>query len=650
MLSSFFCTWRWRVCCAVWLLLAGLPQEAFAQTTYGLQVQPPLDTPLKTWMDVDSALPFRMRDSRLKTLLLDAWKSIHQHPFSDTGSVIEKGWQQLTKAEAAYKPYEGKYIRKIEILSLGFERSLADTSRRDFNIITNLANTLHTDTRNWAIRQQLFFDEGDPVLPFKIADNERYLRDLRIFQDARILVQPAFGYDDSVDVLIVTKDVFSLRADLVDNRGFSAAKVRFGDDNLFGTAQSLRAGILWDNDRKPGFGWEANYTNYSIAGSFINGTVYYTQINSGPSVGNEDEWSVGVNLDRPLYSQYAHYTGGLEASYNASRNYYKSPDSIFYNYSYQLFDAWLGYNIGANKLVHIDKNGSLRHVLSGRYLLRRYKTLPFQASEHVLPEYTDQEGVLLQLSVFRQSFVKTRFIYGFGVTEDLPVGFNVALTAGRINQSNRNRTYTGMEASFYLNAADGSFTELFARGGSFYYQNKPEDVGLLAGADYFSPLFKLGTHTTRTHLRFSYSEIIRPVFIDSLRLNNDFGLMEFNSDSAKGLRRVSLMAEPQVYLDSRVLGFGLAPFLHVSGAFLWLQPGNWLKTDFHAGLGGGIRARNESLVFNTLELRIIYFPKPVPGLRHFSVMLNSNIRFRYRNSFVHKPDFVQLNGSFYSPY
>lgn len=612
-----------------------------------LRLARPADSPKVIWMNVDTALPFRMKESKLKRLLLDAWESIHQQPFTDTGSVIEKGWQQIIKAEAVYKPYEGRFIRNIEIMSLGFDRSMADTSRHMDNIISRVANALHTDTRDWAVRQQLFFHKGEEVLPFKIADNERYLRDLRIFQDARILIQPAFGYPDSVDILVITKDVFSLRGDLQDNRGLEAAKFRVGEENLFGTAQSVQAGFVIDSKRKPGFGLEASYTNYSIGGSFINGSVYYSELNGGPHEGREEEWSAGVDLKRPLYSQYAVWAGGFSASYNESRNFKQKPDSEFYNYSYQLFDNWLGYNIGARHLMQLDRNGNLRRVVAARYLLRRYNNMPAQMLTDERPVYSDRQAVLLQLNLFRQRFVKTRFIYGFGVTEDLPVGFNVALTGGWWEQMDRQRPYGRVDASYFTNSANGSFIQFFLRMGSFFHEKKPEDIGMLAGMDYFSPLLKLRQHTTRTHLRFTYAELIRPVILDSLRLNNDFGLMEFNSDSASGLRRVALMAEPQVYLNTRLFGFGLAPFLHLSGAFLWKQPGDWLRADFHSGLGAGIRARNENLVFNTVELRAVIFPKKVPGLRTFSVTLNTNVRFRYRTSFVQKPDVVRLNGDLF---
>ena len=622
--------------------------DAHAQHDEELKYAMPRDDQEASWLDVDTSLPIRMKDGKLKQLLLDAWQSIHQHPFSDTGSVIEKGWRQLTQAEAAYRPYEGRYIRKIIFLSLGFERSIADTSRRNENIISRLANTLHTDTRNWAVKQQLFFREGDPVLPFQLADNERYLRDLRIFQDARILMQPSFGYPDSVDVLVMTKDVFSLRGDLQDNRGLEMVKFRLGEENLLGTAQSVQVGLLVDRSRRPAVGWEGRYTNYSIGGSFINGTLLYSQIDGGASEGSEEEWSAGLILDRPLYSQYAHWTGGLEFSHNASRNHYRKPDSTFLKYSYQLFDNWLGYNVGAGRLMELDKGRKLRKVVSARYLLRRYNYLPRQIEEGARPVYSDRQAVLLQLNLFRQTFVKTRFIYGFGVTEDLPAGFNVALTGGWWQQLQRQRPYAGVDASYFTNSEQGSFIQLFLRAGSFFNEKKPEDIGILAGVDYFSPLTRFWRHASRTHLRFSYAELIQPVIMDSLRLNNDFGLAEFNTDSAVGLRRVSLVAEPQIYLNTRILGFGLAPFLHLSGAFLWQNPGDWLGADFHTGLGGGIRARNESLVFNTVELRFVYFPKTAPGLNHFSLTLTTNVRFRYRTSFVQKPDIVQLNGDLYT--
>src|SRR5690606_39828076 len=55
----------------------------------------------------------------------------------------------------------------------------------------------------------LFIRENTKLNPYKIADNERFLRTIEYIQDARIIVIP-IPETDSVDLVVITKDLFSL--------------------------------------------------------------------------------------------------------------------------------------------------------------------------------------------------------------------------------------------------------------------------------------------------------------------------------------------------------------------------------------------------------------------------------------------------------
>jgi hypothetical protein len=63
----------------------------------------------------------------------------------------------------------------------------------------------------------------------------------------------------------------------------------------------------------------------------------------------------------------------------------------------------------------------------------------------------------------------------------------------------------------------------------------------------------------------------------------------------------------------------------------------------YSSVGGGIRARNENLVFETIELRAYYFPIAPTNMKGFKVLITSNIRFRYSSNYITPPDLVQLN-------
>ena len=56
-----------------------------------------------------------------------------------------------------------------------------------------------------------------------------------------------------------------------------------------------------------------------------------------------------------------------------------------------------------------------------------------------------------------------------------------------------------------------------------------------------------------------------------------------------------------------------------------------------------MRARNERLVFETIELRAYFFPIAPTNMKGFKIILTPNVRFRYTSNYINAPDVVQLN-------
>ncbi|MBS1660772.1 MAG: hypothetical protein JST68_06950, partial [Bacteroidetes bacterium] len=110
-----------------------------------------------------------------------------------------------TKSESPFTPYEGKIIRNIFIRGYGFEQTFTDTSKRLQYFGTKVLNQLHRKTRDWVIRNNLFIKENMTVNAFKLADNERLIRNLNFIQDARILVTRVPDDSNSVDLVVVVK-------------------------------------------------------------------------------------------------------------------------------------------------------------------------------------------------------------------------------------------------------------------------------------------------------------------------------------------------------------------------------------------------------------------------------------------------------------
>ncbi|QOI97132.1 MAG: hypothetical protein HRU69_06340 [Flammeovirgaceae bacterium] len=543
------------------------------------------------------------------------------------------------KSEQAFMPYQGRIIRKIIIQKIGFERSIYDTTKRKIaNDITRIANSLHTNTRVQVIKDNLFFKEKKPLDPYKLADNERHLRDLDFILDATILVRPVRRTRDSVDVLVVTRDVFSLGGSFTPS---STDRYRFGiyDANLGGLGQRIELNALYDADRDPTLGTQFLYSKNSVGGTFINATVSYTQLNNGSSLGLENENAVFLRLDRPLVSPYTRMAGGIEFSQNWSVNAFNKPATDFREYQYGIRDLWIGYNIGVKNRM---KNRN-RHFVALRSFKQHFSDKPWQAVEQDNPLYNNKSFVLGEVSFFNQNFYKTRYIYGFGRTEDIPYGRQLTLLAGKVSQLGRNRPYLGAELIKSFVQKNGDFYSFTLSAGGFYFNDRVEDVLLLANASMFSRIIDMKRFKLRHSLAATYTTILKPAIIFPLQITSEFGLKQFRADSLLGNKRLGIHAESVLFTPLSILGFRIAPILFADAALIAPQNQNLFRQQAYFALGGGIRTRNENLVFGTIELRCYYFPVVVEDLSHFRITLSSNLQVKYSAGFVKKPAFIRYN-------
>jgi hypothetical protein len=541
------------------------------------------------------------------------------------------------KSEDAFMPFEGKVIRNIEVRHIGFDKTVYDTTRNIKNTVAKIGNALHSNSRDWLIRDHLFIREGKTLNPYKMADNERYLRDLDFILDAKFYVVPLRRTQDSVDIVILTRDVFSIGGSFNPSNP-TKTRFRLYDVNLGGWGQRVQFNGLVEDGRQPPFTYEALYRKNSIGGSFVNGTVGYTQLNTGSSYGEEEEKAYYVRLDRPLVSPYTTFAGGMEISRNWSENFFNLNDSLFLNYRYLVKDFWIGYNIGA-------RNGGRnrnRHLVAIRAFDQQFTRHPEQELQKANPLYNDRTFVLGGLTFFKQNFYTASYIYGFGRTEDVPYGHNMSLYLGWTRQLGIARPYVGMQAEKSIVTRRNEFYTIGIRAGAFHNNGLEDGVVLLYGS-LLSRLIPLGELLIRQSITTDYASVYRQRTNLPLDINNEFGLRYFSSDSLRGTTRFHLQSETLAFTPLSLLGFRMAPF--ISGEMAML--GNASKSIFYDkpyfGFGGGVRTRNENLVFGTIELRFVYFPRTVEEISSFTVRVSSNLRVKYSASFVRPPGFVTYN-------
>jgi hypothetical protein len=450
---------------------------------------------------------------------------------------------------------------------------------------------------------------------------------------------------DSVDLVVVVKDLFSIGG-AIGSLGYPPFSIRgnISEANFLGMGQRIQGGVNLEQNRDPNFGPELIYSKNNVGGSFVNATVAYTQIKGDLYPNTPDERAWFIRLDKPLYAPYAHLAGGFMIGNFESINVYHRPDSIFYKYRYHTHDAWIGWNLGSDRFL---SNTSVRDrkFVALRYFRNDFDSVPYQVGKDRFNfRFNNRQAALASFTFFRQDFYKTNYIYGFGTTEDIPTGYNVAFTSGWYRQLYLDRPYAGVDANSFVVSKRGAFIQYFLRSGAYFRKGKFEDASVLIGASFYSPLFVFNAVKIRQYVNFSYTRQFNQLGIDPLTINNVFGLRYFSGDSTVGSQRVTLHSETTFFLNYRFLGFKFAPFAF--GDLSLLTPENrpsFDKASLYHGLGAGIRARNENLVFNTIELRMAYFPRKTQQNQSFKIMFNTGIQFRYNNIYVRQPDVIYLN-------
>lgn len=544
-----------------------------------------------------------------------------------------------------YKQYYGKVIRHIIVNPVGFNNRLGSTAPVRTNFLVNVLEALHLNSTEKLIRKNLFFREGQKFYPLQVADNERFLRTLEYLRDARIQVLPDESTPDTIDVVVLTQDVFSLGGS-IHNLSNSKIDVDVVEESFGGSGNNLTLNGLWDKERDPAFGYGASFMQRNIGGSFINWTNGFKSYRDAFNSGREEETVIFSKLERPMVSRYTAVTGAVELGYHKTANPYLS-DSLYnsdFKYTFINTDLWLGFNFGHKNAIKKDYANHLRHFAAFRTFFNFFYDVPDKYSNTYNYQYANLNGFLLSYNIFRQNFYRTNFIYGFGRNEDVPEGIKAGLIGGFTNKEGQKRTYLGTEVEWSEVNRRSRFFSYTLRAGGFISKSDWQDVDVLVNLKHFGRLHTISSNWyNRNYVDMSFTRQINAFLNEPLFINSAFGLPYYSRGLMQGKMRAAFKMESVFYHMNNFLGFRFAPFVTTDLGVLQELGESLKKASGFPVFGAGVRTRNESLVFGTMEAKALYFPRPIDGMRSFRIEFGTNLRFKYNSDFIRRPDFVSPN-------
>ena len=522
--------------------------------------------------------------------------------------------KQITgRSDANYIKYSGKKIRKIEIQRLNvFGTDINNPASNNPKKIDDILNSTHFNTNENIIRKNLLFSEGDEISPLLLSDNERLLRQLPYIDDARIIVVPVS--DEVVDILVLTKDVYSLGA-LYTYKGLENGSVSVFDKNIFGMGHEFGLDVPYNSKDSDSPGIGVHYLANNIGKSFINLNVYFLY--------GLGEKTYGFDLSRNFVSSTTKYAGGISV-----RQMYTTEDLgtllVPAPLKYNLQDYWL------SRSFLINKELVSRIIIGARYTNNNVFDRPI-----ILPEsYYNLQNYRIflgSLALSIQKYYKTNLLYSYGRTEDIPYGALFKFTAGREFNEFKLRTYLGGEVSLGKSINSVGYFYNYAGLSAYLNENHTEQGVLTLGMSYFSNLVTMGNIKIRNFVHFDYMRGFNRYSNEFLKFENVNGFSGLKNDSVNGTQRLSVSLESVLFSPLNLYGFrfaffGFTDFSFLSGTNEILGNGYSLSS-----IGVGIRIRNDNLVFNTFQIRIGFFPNPPSYSKTDAVVISGEQLLRPNN-------------------
>jgi len=530
-----------------------------------------------------------------------------------------------------YSSFEGKPIRKIDIVTLDpFGYSATDTSVTKRNFLYKAGNVIHINTRIIAIRNLLLIHKNDLFNSLLVKESERLIRLQKYVHEVYFYVVAAGKTSDSVDVFIRELDKWSI----IPKGSISASgiMVDINEKNFLGSGHEFQS----DFKRNFKNGIDSVNLDYfipNIRNTYINAKLHY-------GVDGYGNFTRSVAVDRPFFSPLAKWAAGVSFASQFRKDSLKDINLGYapINLRFNTQDFWAGKAI---RIFRSNREEELvtNLVFTARYLRIRYSEKPPEQNDP-LHIFSNEDFYLGGIGITARKYVQDKYIFKYGVVEDVPVGKVLGLTGGYQVRNNSGWFYLGMRYSFGNYYEWGYLSSNFEYG-TFFKGSHTEQGVLTAGVNYFTGLIEVGKWKFRQFVKPQITIGINRFSYDSLTINDGYGLDGFKSPALSGTQRLLFTVQTQSYSPWRLLGFHFGPYLICSLGMLGNAADGFKNSKIYSQIGVGVLIKNENLVFNSFQISISFYPV-IPGIGQDVFRMNSfrTTDFGFRDFEINKPERV----------
>lgn len=537
----------------------------------------------------------------------------------------------LHAEQIPYSYFEGKTIRKIHIVTLDpFGNSIGDTIIASESFISKTGNKLHIKTHQHVIRNLLLIAENQVFDSLLVRESERLVRKNTFVSDVSFYVSSSSENSDMVDIHIRVLDTWSI----IPNGSYNAGRATVGltEDNFVGFGHKFQNQFTW-NTSNNAYAHNHGYYIPNFHNTYISSALIFR------SEENKD-YDVSFKVDRPFFSSFARWGAGVYLSQQFQQDFYPTNDTIpgKHTIRFNTMDYWAG------KATPIFRGRSEIDRTTNLITTIRYQRNHFLENSYVVendePVFANEDLFLAGITLAARRYVQDKYIFNFGLTEDVPVGRIISLIGGFQLRNNQKRPYIGTRFTLG-NYYSRGYLSIDAEYGTFYHASNFEQGALSASLSFFTNLIEVGKWRFRHFVKPELTIGVNRFANDGLTLNDGYGLTGFNSMGISGTKRLLLTLQTQSYAPWDLVGFNFGPFLSLSLGILADETKAFKKSKVYSQIGVGVLIKNVHLVINTFHVSLAFYPS-IPGIGNDILRINSfrTTDFGFTDFVIGKPEVV----------
>lgn len=544
----------------------------------------------------------------------------------------DRGYGKDFSGIEKYNKYQGKKITCVDIVIFKPFGCNEDSCPTKLTKGQKFGNAIHFNGKEWFIKGDIFFKEGDTINPTLFADTEKLLWQRKKFKDVQILIMPDSLNTNNAEVMIFLQDRLSWSLSL----GYSDERIKISAStfNVFGLPNTISVfgGVNFNK-----------YNIWAVGGTYKYENIQASQINLTSSFVIEKlNQTVNVSLNRDFFNLKTAFAFNAEYIYNnktLSLNGNLRDPSSFVKTKTNYYSLWFAGAIPVNKLMPC-KDDKLKFVMATKLNYIDYKNRPFIINRNYNESFIKQQNYLFGFGLARWDYYLEKNAFYVDIAEYFPHGISASIWAGtQIDE------ILGRRASLNLNLNYGIYFKRFGylypeiNYSGFIRNKKGEQMNTRINLDYVSKRILFAQHM-------SFRQILKGganigFFIPEERyfnINEANGIRGFYSPSLKGSKSITLSIEGDFFLDKKIaLSKGM---VYVFCDMGWLSKNGkklFVESNYQYGVGVGMRIRSVDLGLPYLDFQFSLYPHGKDfGARFFQFKLyqeNSNA-IKQNNMFV----------------